>query len=32
MGEWDRHATLHARDAAAVPAADDQVDDEDEEA
>ncbi|MBM7388715.1 hypothetical protein JOE37_001709 [Clavibacter michiganensis] len=32
MGEWDRHATLHARDDAADPAADAQVDDEDEEA
>jgi hypothetical protein len=32
MGEWDRHATLHARDVPAGPPADDRVDDEDEEA
>ncbi|MFT2751781.1 hypothetical protein [Clavibacter sp. Sh2088] len=30
MGEWDRHAALHARDGAAA-SGDDQVDDEDEE-
>ncbi|ALD12532.1 hypothetical protein [Clavibacter capsici] len=30
MGEWDRHAALHARDGASTPG-DDQVDDEDEE-
>ncbi|WP_043672829.1 membrane protein [Clavibacter michiganensis] len=30
MGEWDRHAALHARDGESVPV-DDLVDDEDEE-
>jgi hypothetical protein len=29
MGEWDRHAALHARDGEAAPA-DEQIDDEDE--
>ncbi|OUE24716.1 hypothetical protein [Clavibacter michiganensis] len=31
MGEWDRHAALHARDGEAATPTDDQVDDEDEE-
>jgi hypothetical protein len=30
MGEWDRHAALHARDGEVAPA-DEQIDDEDEE-
>ncbi|RIJ52821.1 hypothetical protein DZG00_03330 [Clavibacter lycopersici] len=31
MAEWDRHAALHARDAAAALTSDEPVDDEDEE-
>ncbi len=32
MGEWERHAALHARDGGDGPPSDDQVDDEDEDA
>ncbi len=32
MGEWERHAALHARDGGDCPPSDDQVDDEDEDA